>query len=614
MVVPRVVDMENERVEATYQRMVEFITILGYPSDHSQAFKECFVNGDKRVLHPLLYWLLVNLPALRERAYLARFLVNLEVPQDFMQDDNVAEMYGKYKELQSTFKATHSALQQQRDAATMPNELKRDIQQLSVEKDQLMMKIKAFKQRTAGDADFGTILDVTSKLRHEQEEEAQLADAYKQQRRQLERVEHLHLTASQRLQAMRQARADAEEKPQRMLEVIRAEVENNGARLEQMTAAHDVLCRELDAAEKQLNVPNIDEATLQDAEEKLADLHEEVESMESSLKSQLQAQAALDSKGGGLQVYRHQAQLLAKKHEALSKKVEAIETERNSAAFELEQLEADYEQRMGHRYLRREDFKDYAATLRDKTKKFKLAKSEVQSLRSEGSILKRTEQLLEERLAEAQQGLREVEEKFGVVGHDHLESRLMEASEAKSAADARKGSQMEALSEVVTKINFMLREKKNELAPRIKAGTAKREELAEAEGVYLTKRTEYEAVEADLNREVMQRRSVTDKLLEETESLRSRADEIELKIIATESLVARGERERQCLEGRSRFSDEHPTLSAAYTAKIRELEQTCQTLKLQQKDVSNSLDRRVHQKQLFERLNRLLEVHSGTQM
>ncbi|KAF4754359.1 hypothetical protein FOZ63_022066, partial [Perkinsus olseni] len=133
-----------------------------------------------------------------------------------------------------------------------------------------------------------------------------------------------------------------------------------------------------------------------------------------------------------------------------------------------------------------------------------------------------------------------------------------------------------------------LREKKNELAPRIKVLRAKREELAEAEGVYLTKRTEYEAVEADLNREVMQRRSVTDELLEETESLQSRADEIELKVIATESLVERGERECQCLDGRSRFSDEHPTLSAAYTAKIRELEKTCQALKLQQKDVSNS--------------------------
>lgn len=67
----------------------------------------------------------------------------------------------------------------------MPEELKRDIQQLSVEKDQLIVKIKgmlllyvyeqylvsALKHRTTGDAEFNAIFDVTSRLRHEQEEE-----------------------------------------------------------------------------------------------------------------------------------------------------------------------------------------------------------------------------------------------------------------------------------------------------------------------------------------------------------------------------------------------------------------------------------------------------------
>lgn len=42
----------------------------------------------------------------------------------------------------------------------------------------------------------------------------------------------------------------------------------------------------------------------------------------------------------------------------------------------------------------------------------------------------------------------------------------------------------------------------------------------------------YEAIETDLSREVKERKSVTERLLEETESLRSRAAEIELKIIA----------------------------------------------------------------------------------
>lgn len=41
---------------------------------------------------------------------------------------------------------------------------------------------------------------------------------------------------------------------------------------------------------------------------------------------------------------------MAKKHEALSTKVEAMEIERNAAALELEKLESKYEQQMGHRY------------------------------------------------------------------------------------------------------------------------------------------------------------------------------------------------------------------------------------------------------------------------
>ncbi|EEQ98343.1 Intraflagellar transport, putative [Perkinsus marinus ATCC 50983] len=615
------VDIDNERMEDTYKRMVDFITVLGYPDDSAIASKEGFMNGDKRVLHPLLYWLLVNLTALKERAYLARFLTNFEVPQDFLQDYNIADMYSKYKELQSTFKATHSALQHQRETSAMPEELKRDIQQLSVEKDQLIVKIKALKHRTTGDAEFNAIFDVTSRLRHEQEEEAQLADTYRKQRRQLEEVERLHRGAVQRLQEMRQARAEAEEEPGRMLEarimlayrrgvgqVIRKDVHNAGVQLERMKAAHDALCEELESAEKQLSVPSIDDATLLDMEEKLESLQEEVESMESSLKSQLQAQASVENKGGGLQVYRQQAQLVAKKHEALSTKVEAMEIERNAAALELEKLESKYEQQMGHRYLRREDFKEYAVTLREKTKKFKSAKSEMQRLRSEGSILKRTEQLLKEKLEDSKRRLRAVEEEYGVVGHDELESRLMEASEAKSAADAKKGSQMEELSEVVTKINLLLREKKNELAPRIKVLRTTRERLAEAEAIYLTKKTKYEAIETDLSREVKERKSVTERLLEETESLRSRAAEIELKIIATESLMERGEREQQCLDGSMQFSKDHPTLSSVYAAKIGEVERTCQALKVQEKDVQDSFDRRVHQKQLFERLNRLLEV------
>lgn len=45
------------------------------------------------MVHPILHWLLQRLPELKKRAYLARFLVKLEVPVEFLQDDVINDTY-----------------------------------------------------------------------------------------------------------------------------------------------------------------------------------------------------------------------------------------------------------------------------------------------------------------------------------------------------------------------------------------------------------------------------------------------------------------------------------------------------------------------------------------
>ena len=54
-----------------------------------------------------------------------------------------------------------------------PSELKKEIQQLEQERDQLMTKINMFKQK-GSQADFQALLESTSKLRKEQEQDAKL--------------------------------------------------------------------------------------------------------------------------------------------------------------------------------------------------------------------------------------------------------------------------------------------------------------------------------------------------------------------------------------------------------------------------------------------------------
>lgn len=51
------------------------------------------MTGSKAVVHPILHWLLQRLPELKKRAYLARFLVKLEVPVEFLQDDIISDTY-----------------------------------------------------------------------------------------------------------------------------------------------------------------------------------------------------------------------------------------------------------------------------------------------------------------------------------------------------------------------------------------------------------------------------------------------------------------------------------------------------------------------------------------
>lgn len=56
------------------------------------AFRQGLVTGSKPVIHPVLHWLLQRTNELKKRAYLARFLVKLDVPVEFLQDDTVADI------------------------------------------------------------------------------------------------------------------------------------------------------------------------------------------------------------------------------------------------------------------------------------------------------------------------------------------------------------------------------------------------------------------------------------------------------------------------------------------------------------------------------------------
>lgn len=55
--------------------VTEFLRVLSYECDFSESWQNGLLNGDRKVIYPIYYFLLKNLNPLKKRAYLAKFLV-----------------------------------------------------------------------------------------------------------------------------------------------------------------------------------------------------------------------------------------------------------------------------------------------------------------------------------------------------------------------------------------------------------------------------------------------------------------------------------------------------------------------------------------------------------
>ena len=56
-------------------------------------FRQGLVQGEKHIIHPILNWLLQNLLDLKKRAYLAHYLVKVDVPLEILSDAEVSTLY-----------------------------------------------------------------------------------------------------------------------------------------------------------------------------------------------------------------------------------------------------------------------------------------------------------------------------------------------------------------------------------------------------------------------------------------------------------------------------------------------------------------------------------------
>merc|ERR1711957_450503 len=204
----------------------------------------------------------------------------------------------------------------------------KEVQQLDAEREQLAQKIQHLRQKSEKDDGFQALLEVTSKLRKEQEEEARLAEKLAEQRYQLEQTEQIYIERNARLQEMREAQAaDGEGSAEAMLKMLRSEVTKNREQLGRSRKENDEKMARMKEVDVALSQPPTTKQDIDRLEADIGHLQEEIQSLESRINEQNQ-----DPR---LSVYKQQANLVAKKKESIMKEKKQLEEERDTLSREL---------------------------------------------------------------------------------------------------------------------------------------------------------------------------------------------------------------------------------------------------------------------------------------
>jgi intraflagellar transport protein 81 len=159
----------QEQTENKVHRIVQFLLVMKFniPEEQMDDFHQMLLAGDIEVLHTIMHWCLQRLDHLKKRAYLGKYLMPLDVPSEFLNEDLIIELSQSLKEMQIDFKEVHKAVDLLRGSGTKPGELKAEITQLEQERTQLQAKIQRMKKDAKNEgSNFEEMLKVKLYLNH----------------------------------------------------------------------------------------------------------------------------------------------------------------------------------------------------------------------------------------------------------------------------------------------------------------------------------------------------------------------------------------------------------------------------------------------------------------
>ncbi|XP_015780913.1 PREDICTED: intraflagellar transport protein 81 homolog [Acropora digitifera] len=434
------IDLRDEDPEQMAKRMFTFLRILKFkPQTNAgslNAFRNGLIQGDKLVIYPILQWLFENLPELKKRAYLARYLVKVEIPPDQLADQELYELHESYVEMMEQFKEQHKTVEQLRTSGFSTGEIKK-VCSFFVHSDQryqrMQQQLKDMRMQGVGT----TGADLIKKLDEENKVNMYLCQ-----------------------------------------EKLPKELEGKNK------YAHDL--------QKVANEPAMGHSDIDELNKRIKLLSTEINSL---IEKRMVRNDPIDDK---LSLFRQQASIIGRKKETVAEKLQEAMDELSNAESEFQKKKELLKDSEGSEVLKGDEFKRYVNKLRGKSTVYKKKRQELAEIRAEYGVLARTEEILRGKDETYQEQLASLEAKKGVSGYHDTQEELEKVSAIKSELDEQKGKTLEDISELVRTLNATIADKKSALAPVIKELRPMRQKCQEMSGDYEEKKAFYENLAAGL--------------------------------------------------------------------------------------------------------------------
>jgi len=568
---------------------------------------EPFLKGDPSVIYPFLAWMLERLPELKTRAYLARYLRPPSIPEEYFADDQIVSLMQKYSTAQEEFKQIHKSLEELRQTHKSPVALERAIKQGEDELEQLELRVQKLHKKVESSPEFATIdfdemLQATHDLRKEQEEEASLARAVREQTYRLENAQLMRRQLNAKLKELQDSES-SNTNLHLLLERLRSEVARQRHR------CNEQLEREIRENDKSLREMERVLTSAPLSYEMVQQLQDECDALKRRINQLNQQRDALEGNYDDAP-YRARAAAAESKRSALQDTVERLEEEKRELESELARVDTELQQLIaeGRKPITSKDIEAFAERLKDKIAEFKAVKATLKAVQTEVAVLAETEATLRERDSKLEEITAELERDRGIEGYSSVKTKLDDLTAQQADLNQAKATTLDEVSKLIDQIKAEITARRASLAPLAKKLKALRDEYEVVREAYERGYRQHESVAGVLRVEREELEAELEKLRNERLEDESLFHKLQMMMQIAQSRADMLHTEQLCQLGKARVSRECRSYQEAFERAIVEDAKEQRRLLEEQRALKATHQDDVSQRKLFTQLKSLVQA------